>query len=229
MLYDEKNYIDTQELTDIIFAEFSIEENANIRRNINKEIIKLCKSMPAVKNGKHTDLWDKSRVLPKGQKKAKHLFNKNERNHIVHSVALKEYILKNIAEFSPQVKEKIVEETDRRKELKKAADELNKRNLMYELIDNNEPEFEDVYIYDDEYEELGFVSREEAHREKLFLMVEALFLERFTPIDEDLLWKDMNRMPLLASTNTDFTPEIMESIQRYERKDYYKPLDKKDV
>lgn len=44
MLYDDKNYIDTQGLADIIFNEFKIEENPNIRRNINKEIIRLCKA-----------------------------------------------------------------------------------------------------------------------------------------------------------------------------------------
>ena len=214
MLYDDRSYIDTQELADIIFAEFKIDENPNIRRNINKEIIRLCKAIPAVKNGKNTDLWEKSRILPKGHKKAKHLFTVKERRQIVRSAALKEYILKNIAEFSPQVKEKI------------AADEINKRNSLYEELDEEQVS-EDVYI-DDEIEEYGFVSREEAHREKLFMMVEALFLERFTAIDEELLWKDMNRMPLLASTNTDFTPEIMESIRRYENKDYYKPLDKKE-
>ena len=226
MLYDDRSYIDTQELADIIFAEFKIDENPNIRRNINKEIIRLCKAIPAVKNGKNTDLWENSRILPKGHKKAKHLFTVKERRQIVRSAALKEYILKNIAEFSPQVKEKIAEETSRRKELKKAADEINKRNSLYEELDEEQVS-EDVYI-DDEIEEYGFVSREEAHREKLFMMVEALFLERFTAIDEELLWKDMNRMPLLASTNTDFTPEIMESIRRYENKDYYKPLDKKE-
>ena len=226
MLYDDRSYIDTQELADIIFAEFKIDENPNIRRNINKEIIRLCKAIPAVKNGKNTDLWEKSRILPKGHKKAKHLFTVKERRQIVRSAALKEYILKNIVEFSPQVKEKIAEETSRRKELKKAADEINKRNSLYEELDEEQVS-EDVYI-DDEIEEYGFVSREEAHREKLFMMVEALFLERFTAIDEELLWKDMNRMPLLASTNTDFTPEIMESIRRYENKDYYKPLDKKE-
>ena len=69
MLYDDRSYIDTQELADIIFAEFKIDENPNIRRNINKEIIRLCKAIPAVKNGKNTDLWEKSRILPKGHKK----------------------------------------------------------------------------------------------------------------------------------------------------------------
>lgn len=222
MLYDDKSFIDTQELADIIFAEFKIEENPNIRRNINKEIIKLCKTIPAIKNGRQTDLWEKSRILPKGYKKAKHLFSVKERRQIVNSASLKEYILKNIAEFAPEVKEKITEETNRRKELIKAANDLNKRNSMYEKLHDIDKIVEDSYIDDNEYDEFDFVSREEAHREKLFMMVEALFLEHFTPIDEELLWKDMNRMPLLASTNTDFTTEIMESIKRYENKDYYR-------
>ena len=222
----------TQKIIDEILEKFELEDEPCNRGNIRKKLNAICKKIPAVKNGLSTNLWDKTRIKLDGRNKAEHIFNETEKNVVLNHPELKAYIFKNLSVNSEELEQRLEKEVEEEKELKREADRLNRHNEWL----NNLPELEDlpadvqIEEYDD-FEDLTaeyFYSREEAHQEKMFMMIEALFLKHFTPIDEELLWKDMNVMPLLSSTNTDFTAEQMRAIKRYENKDYYKPLDKND-
>ncbi len=219
-----KDMSNTQKLIDEIIKKFELEDEPYNRSNIRKKLSVICKRIPAVKNGLNTNLWDKTRIKFDGRKKAEHFFSEAEKNVVLNHPDLKAYILKNLSVKSNELEQRLAKEVKEEKELKKEADKLNKKNA--ELDELPETDIVDSDDFDEDLTASYFYSREEAHQEKLFMMVEALFLKHFTPIDEELLWKDMNKMPLLASTNTDFTPEIMKAIKRFENKDYYKPLDK---
>ena len=241
-----KGMYSTKKLTDEILKKFDLEDDPTTRRRLNKKLTFICENIPAVKNGSSTDLWKKTNILFKGRKKAEHIFDETEKNVVLNHPELKAYIFKNIYDEKDerrvhfeQEEQKAKQEEHKAKnelkELQKAAGEINKRNLELE----NLPEASDIFTDEEyanileeqaenEYVDPDFYSREEAHQEKMFMMIEALFIKHFTPIDEELLWKDMNVMPLLSSTNTDFTAEQMRAIKRYENKDYYKPLDKND-
>lgn len=228
-----KDMYNTQKIIAEIFNKYEIVDEPCNRGNMRKKLEAICKEIPAVKNGLRTNLWDKSRFVPEGRKKAEHIFNDTEKNVILNHPKTKEYVLKNLSVNSEELKQRLEEEIAEKKELQRAADEINRHNWELQTL----PEEKDVFTpeeyeqmiqekADNEYIDPGFYSMEEAHQEKLYMMIEALFLQHFTPIDEELLWKDMNVMPLLGSTNTDFTAEQMKSIKRYENKAYYKPLDK---
>lgn len=218
-----KDMCNTQKIIDEILKKFELENEPYTRGNLRKKITSISKEIPAIKNGMHTNLWDKTRIQLDGRNKAEHIFNEKEKNTILNHHELKSYILKYLSVNSEELEQRLKQEVAEEKELKKEADKLNKQNTK---LDNLSELDIDEY---DELEDLTasyFYSREEAHQEKMFMMIEALFLKHFTPIDEELLWNDMNVVPLLASTNTDFTVEQMRAIKRYENKDYYKPLDK---
>lgn len=213
----------TQKIIDEIINKFELDEKMCDRETLRKKLTAVCKQISAVKNGVATNLWDKSSIRFDGQNKTQHIFNETEKNVILNHSEIKAYIFKNFSVNSKELEQRLKQEVAEEKELKKEADKLNKQNTK---LDNLSELDIDEY---DELEDLTasyFYSREEAHQEKMFMMIEALFLKHFTPIDEELLWNDMNVVPLLASTNTDFTVEQMRAIKRYENKDYYKPLDK---
>ncbi len=225
-----KNMIDTRELINQIFAKYSIANDTNIRENMKKKINEICKKTPAVKNNVTTNLYNKSKITLPENKRASHFYTKQEQELIMNHPELIKYINKTISEISTEVKEKLKEE----EKYIKAAEKTNKNNEK--LL--NGPTAEDLFT-PEEYakmlqeeaeiyikDEFEFYSREDAHQEKLFLMVEALFLKFFTPIDEEQLWKDMNNKMFDGSLDIHFTPEMMKSIKRYNNKDYYKPLDK---
>lgn len=223
--------IDTRELINQIFAKYSIANDTNIRENMKKKINEICKKTPAVKNNVTTNLYNKSKITLPENKRASHFYTKQEQELIMNHPELIKYINKTISEISTEVKEKLKEE----EKYIKAAEKTNRTNekllngpTAEDLFTPEEyakmlQEEAEIYIKEDEFE---FYSREDAHQEKLFLMVEALFLKFFTPIDEEQLWKDMNNKMLDGSLDIHFTPEIMKSIKRYNNKDYYKPLDK---
>lgn len=228
-----KNMIDTRELINQIFAQYSIENDTNIRENMKKKINEICKKTPAVKNNVTTDLYNKSKIILPKHKRASHFYTKQEQELIMNHPDLIKYIKKTISEISAEVKEKLEEE----EKYIKAAEKTNKYNDKM----LNAPTADDIFtpeeyakILEEEAEnehiddiDLDFYTREEAHQEKLFLMVEALFLKFFTPIDEEQLWKDMNIEMLDGVPDIHFTPEMMKAISRYQNKDYYKPLDNK--
>lgn len=226
-------YYNTEKLTDEIITAYHLDSKMISRKSIQIKVQDICKNIIVCNGQTEKDLWSKTKHLSEGKKKAEHIFNEKEKDLIVNHIELKKYIIKNLPLNSEELKEQLENEIKEKAELSKAADELNRQNTEFDnLPDSDGIEFEEStteYVGYTEYEDnidLSFYSREDAHQEKMFMMIEALFLKHFTPIDEELLWKDMNAVPLLASTNTNFTPEIMAAIKRYKNKDYYKPLDK---
>lgn len=226
-------YYNTEKLTDEIITAYHLDSKMISRKSIQIKVQDICKNIIVCDGQSEKDLWTKSKRLPEGKKKAEHVFNEREKDLIINHIELKKYIIKNLPLNSKELKEQLKIEIKEKAELSKAADELNRQNAEFDNLPNSDGiEFEEStteYVGYSEYEDyldLSFYSREDAHQEKMFMMIEALFLKHFTPIDEEILWKDMNAVPLLASTNTNFTPEIMAAIKRYKNKDYYKPLDK---
>ena len=228
-----KDMFNTQKIISEIFKKFEIEDEPYYRGKTRKKLVDICNDIPAVKNGLKTNLWDKTRYIPDGRKKAEHIFNETEKNAILNHPKLKEYVLDYLSVNSKELEQRLEQEVAEEKEMQKLANEINEYNWELSTL----PEASDIFT-DEEYEKIlqeeaiengynhqSFYSMEESHQETLYMMIEALFLKYFTPIDEELLWKDMNVMPLLASTNTDFTAEQMRAIKRYETKDYYKPLE----
>lgn len=198
----------TQAIIDEILEKCGMENNPYVRDSIRQKLTAVCKTIPAVRNGENVSLWEKSRFVPAGNKKAGHFFTEEEKNIILSHPALKAYIGKYSSGETAGEQEQL-------------AAEAELLNIFNAQLDNL-PEA-DGTGGEENLAASCFYTREEAHFEKLFLMVEALFLQHFTPIDEELLWNDMNKLPLLASTNTDFTPEIIKAIKRFKKKDYYKP------
>lgn len=221
---------DTRQLVDEIIRRFDLDKQLVKRESLKKTLMSICKTIPAVKRGQDTSLYEKSKVYIDGRSKPKHIFTAREVEQILNNYDLRKYIIKNQAVNSDELQKKFKQELAEEERYIKAAKERNKANKELTLLptaddvgdsDYHSPEEERNYLGGD------FYTLEDVRREKLYMMVEALFLKYFTPIDEDLLFDDMNLYPYSASTGDNFTPEEMKAFERFEKKAYYKPLDNK--
>lgn len=226
---EHRKLYNTERLVSEIISKYELENEPIVKANLRRKIERICKGIILSVNGKEISLWDKSRTVPDGHKKAEHFFTANETEYILNHHELKKYVVNNLSLNSDKLREKLNKETEEKEKYIRAAKQRNAYNKK--LTEQAEESVK--YDYDPfskpHYSVEGdFYTQEQAHQEKLFMMVEALFLKYFTPIDEQQLFEDMNLYPYSASDGTDFTPEEMEAFERYEKKAYYKPLDNKD-
>lgn len=222
------NYVDTRDLIEEIIRRFDLDKQLLKRESLKKTIMSICKTIPVVQKGKDTDLFEKSKVYLAGRKNPKHIFTKQEVEQLLSNHNLRKYIINNQAVNSEKLKQKFQQEIEEEEKYIKAAEERNRANWeLTELPTAEELGITDYHSPEEERNYLGgdFYTIEDVRREKLYMMVEALFLKYFTPIDEDLLFDDMNLYPYSSSTDSNFTPEEMKAFERYEKKAYYKPLD----
>ena len=191
----------TKEILDELIEKYSLDENS--RDALRKKITSICKQIDVGEGKKMTNLWDKAKHLGKGKKKPEHWFTENEKQRIYNSPSFKTYMSKICT--TDEQKKKFENEVENERQ----AEQANQKEREYwETFDPKE--------FDNDYTHHG-VTKEEVKQKKLEIMLEAVFLKFYEPIDEDLLESDMNTEYL-----TDYSADRIASKKRLEKNAYYK-------
>ena len=203
---------ETGEVVDAVIKTYQLKKSIIDRETTIKKIHAICKSISVGTGRNRTTLFEKSKYIPKGKKATRHRFTENEKKQILNSTDMKIYILKilkknpNATNELAHVKALLKHEV----ELAEKAEQLNDlQRDMYAEIAPTQEDNDTVYFY----------SMEDVKNKKMEIMLEALYLKFFEPIDEELLHMDMETKALVAGT-TDNSAETMASIYRLEKHDY---------
>lgn len=176
-----------RKVIDEVIDRYHIDKGCVDRTLIIKKIKKICLQEPITQKGVTSNLWECSNV----GKNKEHLFTNAEKEKIVTHYELCRYLL-NCGFRS--VKEKYKEETDEKLKAIIEIHEKIKKRIKDETQALTEP-------YDISNTVETFCSSEEVQRKKVDIMIEALFLKYFEPIDEDLLHGDMETKIIVSGTN----------------------------
>ena len=160
------------------------------------------------------DLWKKSTKYKDGAKKPYHEFDEYERDLILTSPQIHRYVYRH---KSPKEQPEYDEaEKQAKMESKAEQQALESGKVIADLQEAENENPDPVYISDAELQ-----------NKKLMLMVEALYLQQFEPIDEEELLDDMRLAGMWQGD--DVTPEsVLAKIRlRQGSKRYCRPKGKK--
>ena len=199
------------ELEEELIDRFSLEDTAEFRDRFRKKIKSVCEKIQIKTDDGQINLWEYSEEEIEGKKRHIHMFSEYEKKLVFNSTALRKYLYKYSSDESwKREYEKEIQST-------KEVEEMRKREReFYEEINWDE------YAQElNAYQHYG-VSGEDLFKKKIILMIEALFLKYFTPIDEDRLQEDMETSNLYPET--DYNEAIHAARKRLENPheiDYY--------
>lgn len=197
---DNRN-VPMRKIIDEIIERYDFDEGLVDRTLIVKKIKKLCLKEPITQKGVTSNLWECSNV----GKNKEHLFTSEERKMLVTHYDLCTYLLSCSFRNSG---EKNKEKTD-----KKLNAVIELHDKVQKRIENETQALIELNEYSNEI--MTFCSFEEVQKKKHDIMIEALFLRYFKPIDEELLFDDMETKASISGTNyTDVNVE--ESLWRLE-------------
>jgi len=195
--------------------EFTEEQSAALR----KKLIVICKKIPAIltdEDGKSraSNLWEAS-VCPHG-KRPDHYFTEREVTQVLNSAELDRYMKVYVLSNSDQ--------SIKYRELEKESEALNEKYPQFMAED-----LEHALSMREAGENPFSVSYQEARQKAFEIMLEALFLRYFTPIDIELLRSDMEISAVMQSVPDQYTPETLAACKRLmDYTNYYKPKEQGD-
>ena len=229
----------TKQLKNLIIKEYRLKNSADNRDAIYrglKRIGKMIKVKDPMNQFREIDLWEYTQFTIDG--KTHHKFTEWDIERIFGNLNFKRFIIKRIkremesnkiinekryAELSKKL-ERLQAEYEHEKKIKKETEELN----FLSKTDNAPPPewFKRTDL--DFIKESGIYNYGDVKLKKMEIMIEALFLKFFTPIDEEQLLFDMNYVAGHDYFAGDITPDDIKIKERYESNDYYTEIIKKD-
>lgn len=162
-----------------------------------------------------TNLWTAS-VVKHGERKD-HYFLEHEVSRVLNSPELDRYIQK---QFMTIIKGKEREAKGKEyKELEETADEWNKTSIQARI-----EEIELMEKIRQEINQPGYkppenpvpVLFDEVRKKALEIIIEAIFLRFYEPIDKGLLWHDMELRGVVNNQPNGYTPEAVRDLKRLE-------------
>ena len=157
---------------------------------LRKAVQRVCEKMPAGK----VNLWEKSTKYKDGAKKPYHEFNEHERDLILTSPQIHSYVYRH---KSPKEQAEYDEaEKQAKMESESVQQALESGEMIVALKELENENHDPLYISDTELQS-----------KKLMLMVEALYLQQFEPIDEEELRGDMRLAGMWQGS--DVTPDCV--------------------
>lgn len=205
-MYKIIEYYTIQEIIQKIIDEYNLENSPSLRDSLRKKIISICKELRTGTDDKN--IWEKSKILKENRKKPSHRFTASDKNTILTSPVLAQYLYDKFPR-NHKIK-KLLEYTIK-------ANKLNEAD--YEYFTSGA--YEEDLKYIEERKCPDPISDKDVYQKKKDIMLEALFLKFFTPIDTDKLRKDMEIVAL-----TEPMENTIETVQAQERLDnpscYYK-------
>ena len=222
----------TKQLKNLIITEYNLMDNADNRDAIYRGLKRICKGINVkdpMNQYKEMSLWEYTQFTI--DKKPHHKFTEWDKERIFGDLKFMKFIITRIKDDMDSTKiineEKYNELAETLKNLKKKYDrgvELKRKadRLNYIADTDNAPPPEwfkqtDVNLII----ESGIYNYDDLKLKKIEIMVEALFLKFFTPIDEKQLLFDMNYVAGHDYFAGDITPEDLEIKERYESHNYY--------
>lgn len=196
------SHYDMNGLLDYFIKAYYLEDNDAFRATFKKKILDTCKNIKIQVSGEAVSLLDKSAPKKTDIKRRKYIFTESEKE------LLRSKLLNYMYERS-QKKELLKEQI----EAEKNADEMNKKEEEFMHKHYTEQE-------SDEDDSPSFPSFEEFRFKKFEIMLEAIYLKFFTPINENKLWDDMALVASVAGT-TDHTPESEAAFIRLKNPSIY--------
>lgn len=202
---EERKYY-MREIVNELLQQYYLGENGidheyreKTRENLRKKIKKICEQNKV--NG--ITLWERATVLSAGREKEDHIFTDSEKRWILHSSELQDYMLKRAKPEEYRRYQK--------------AEELNQQDRDY-FDALAEEQARTGALNDGIYGPTA----EQIRAKKLEIMIEALFLEIFTPIDEEQLVADLTAVYVADGTG-DHTPMDVAAMERLQdNRNYYK-------
>lgn len=166
------------------------EKKAQIRDTLFRTIKSICADLAADPGGKGKEsLWKKTEITKGESSKPQHLFSAEDKQRLLESERLKNYLYKRCTQ-----KEQLSRDTEEQRKYEQIAEAQNKAAIhAVDEIRAGE--------YVEELCEGVLVTSEELRQKKLELMIEALYLRYFEPIDEKKLREDMVVKNLVEGTN----------------------------
>lgn len=203
---DERKY-SLRRIIDELMTKYYPNDSVEFRQRTRETLRKKIKSIAKSTNINGVCIWQRATVWPAGHKKEEHIFTSTEKMRLLESQELKNYLLKT-------AQPEIYQEQNR---LQKKAEELNEEDRDY---------FDALA---DEQARTGALNdgiygptAEQIRVKKLEIMIEALFLEIFTPIDEEQLVADLTAVYVADGTG-DHTPMDVAAMERLQNSaNYYK-------
>lgn len=157
---------------------------------LRKAVQRVCEKIPAGK----VNLWEKSTKYKDGAKKPYHEFNEYERDLILASPKIHSYVYRH---KSPKEQTEYDEaEKQAKMESKAEQQALESGKVIADLQEAENENPDPVYISDAELQ-----------NKKLMLMVEALYLQQFEPINDEELRSDMRLAGMWQGS--DVTPDCV--------------------
>ena len=229
----------TKQLKNLIITKYGLKDSIDNRDAIYRGLKRICKGIKVKDpmNGyKETSLWEYTQFTIDGKKH--HKFTEWDIERIFGDLKFKKFIItrvkddmeltkvtnKNKYEELSKVLERLKAEYEHEKKLKKEAEELN---YLADTDNAQPPEwFKRTDV--DFIKESGIYNYDDVKLKKMEIMIEALFLKYFTPIDEEQLLFDMNYVAGRDYFAGDITPDDLKIKERYEKNDYYTERIKKE-
>jgi len=203
-------YIKLSEILDELNKTYHLEDSAINRDKLRKKVESVCKEIYI--GNDQRNLWKKTLVLETEEsKKPTHKFLPSEKQRLLDSVHLLEYLCQRSEkpELINAKKREILNNAEIAKSLNKREEDF----LASVNMEDYQQELADYQNYS--------VSPEELRTKKMEIMLEALFLKFFTPINEELLKQDMEIINM--GGGMDNTAETVGAAKRLkEGKSYYK-------
>lgn len=166
------------------------EKKAQIRDTLFRTIKSICTDLAADPGSKSKEsLWKKTEITRGESSKPQHLFSAEDKQRLLESERLKNYLYKRCTQ-----KEQLSRDTEEQRKYEQIAEAQNKAAIR--AVDEIR-----AGEYVEELCEGVLVTSEELRKKKLELMIEALYLRYFEPIDEEMLRKDMVIKNLVEGTS----------------------------
>ena len=140
------------------------------------------------------NLWEKSTKYKDGAKKPYHEFDELERDLILSSPQIHKYVYRHKSPKEQEAYEEAEKQAEWENNAEQRALESGERIAEFQELESENPD--PLYI-----------SETELQNKKLMLMVEALYLRDFEPIDEEELRSDMRLAGMWQGS--DVTPDCV--------------------
>lgn len=222
----------TKQLKDLIINEYKLLHSADNRDAIYRGLKRICKDIKVkdpMNEYKEIDLWEYTQFTIDG--KTHHKFTEWDIERIFGDLKFMKFIITRVKDDMELTKVtnknkydelskmliRLKAEYEHEKKLEKEAKELN----YISKTDNAQPpewfKRTDVEFIIDS----GIYNYDDLKLKKMEIMIEALFLKFFTPIDEQQLLFDMNYVAGHDYFAGDITPDDLKIKERYENNAYY--------
>lgn len=222
----------TKQLKDLIINEYKLLHSADNRDAIYRGLKRICKGIKVkdpMNEYREMSLWEYTQFTVDG--KTHHKFTEWDIERIFGDLKFMKFIITRVKDDMELTKVtnknkydelskmliRLKAEYEHEKKLEKEAEELN----YISKTDNAQPPewFKPTDV--DFIKDSGIYNYDDLKLKKMEIMIEALFLKFFTPIDEQQLLFDMNYVAGHDYFAGDITPDDLKIKERYENKAYY--------